>query len=76
LQNFSTFPQDETRLHAIAIAQALPFDFGGSDVGDHANALLFDAERRDLGEATGLDHAHGAFQRLCAAPAVKSDAST
>ena len=38
------------------------------EIGDHPHALLFDAERRDLGEAGRLDHAHAAVQRRVAAP--------
>ena len=40
------------------------------EVADHVHALLLDAERRDLGEARGLDAAHARAERPLAAPVL------
>src|SRR5690606_9889642 len=43
------------------------------EIDDHVDALLFDAERRNLEEAERLDETNGAVQRLALPPPVLDD---
>ena len=57
-QDVLFFPEHDAGFDPLAVAQAA----GGIDeVGDDVDPLLFDAERRDFGEAGGLD---GPYPRL------------
>ena len=63
LEHVAALPEHDARLDAIAVTEALPLLARFLDVDDHVDALLFDAERRHLGESEGLDAPHDAFER-------------
>src|SRR5512147_3033400 len=58
LEHVLAFPDDETRVKPVAVAQPLPDIDGRRKVHNHEYALLFHAEARDLGEPARFHDAH------------------
>jgi hypothetical protein len=53
LQRFVRFPDDDPRLHAIAVTQ---WHVAPNEIRDHVDALLLDAERGDFREGRRFDN--------------------
>src|SRR5262245_50591014 len=72
LEHAVVLPQDDADLNAIAITETRRFA-GIREIDDDVDALLLDAERRDLHEAGGLDASHASVQCVAAAPLFDED---
>ena len=63
-------PDHDPGFDPVGVAQAGPRRVGLLEFHDHVDALLLDAEGRDLGETRGFDPQDPAAERAVAAPAV------
>ena len=74
LENVLALREHDPGIDLVAVCEARPFVTQAHDVDDDVDPLLFDAERRDLGETERFDEPNSALERMVAAPAVDDHA--
>src|SRR5690606_9305455 len=73
LENPLLLPGDDASLDSIGFAKARPALARRDEIDDDDDALLLDAERRDIRERHGLDRPHAPEEDVAASPALELD---
>jgi hypothetical protein len=73
LHDGSTFQHDNPDLDPVRVAKWRTLQRRSVEIEDDVDALLLDAEGRDLGKTGRLDAPHGGVERALAAPLLKQD---
>src|SRR5690606_14127029 len=73
LENPLLLPGDDASLDSIGFAKARPVLARRDEIDDDDDALLLDAERRDIRERHGLDRPHAPEEDVAASPALELD---